>query len=309
LREACEAAKKQLSSERETWLRLPFLAQDQNGNPVNVERKMTRDEVEGWTKDLLALLEPPCKRVFADAGLTPADIEEVILVGGMTRWPAVQAVVEKIFNKKPSKGVNPDEVVAMGAAAYAGILGGETDDATLLDVTPHDLGIKVGESGFSVLIPRNSMLPVRVRKLFATTMPDQKFVSIELYQGEHADVRKNRRLGQVVLDGLPPGPSGSVRVELVLTIDVESIMSVTARELSTGKEAGVTLRPTGGLSQKEIVEIISRRRAEETAVEDKPHPSAEGSISRVPTRDMPAMTREEAETAAKAAAEKPPEKK
>jgi len=292
LREACEAAKKQLSGEREAWLRLPFVAQDQNGDPVNLERKMSRDEVEAWTKDLLDKLAPPCKRVFSDAGLTPEDIEEVILVGGMTRWPAVQAVVEQIFGKKPSKGVNPDEVVAMGAAAYAGILGGETDDATLLDVTPHDLGIKVGESGFSVLIPRNSMLPVRVRKLFATTMPDQKFVSIELYQGEHADVRKNRRLGQVVLDGLPPGPSGSVRVELVLTIDVESIMSVTARELSTGKEAGVTLRPTGGLSQKEIVEIISRRRDEESAADGRPpRPGSEGSVSRVPTRDMPAMPR------------------
>ncbi|HUQ02163.1 MAG TPA: Hsp70 family protein [Kofleriaceae bacterium] len=295
LREACETAKKQLSGEREAWLRLPFVAQDQNGNPVNVERKMTRDEVERWTKDLLDKLGPPCKRTFADAGLTPSDIEEVILVGGMTRWPAVQQVVEQIFGKKPSKNVNPDEVVAMGAAAYAGILGGETDDATLLDVTPHDLGIKVGESGFSVLIPRNSMLPVRVRKLFATTMPDQKFVSIELYQGEHADVRKNRRLGQVVLDGLPPGQSGSVRVELVLTIDVESIMSVTARELSTGKEAGVTLRPTGGLSQKEIVEIISRRRDEENANAAAPHPGLEGSVSRVPTREMPRVPRDDNE--------------
>jgi len=291
LREACETAKKQLSSEREAWLRLPFVAQDQSGEPVNLERKLTRDEVEGWTKDLLEQLAPPCNRVFTDAGLTPADIEEVILVGGMTRWPAVQQVVEHIFGKKPSKNVNPDEVVAMGAASYAGILAGDTDDATLLDVTPHDLGIKVGESGFSVLIPRNSMLPVRVRKLFATTSPDQKFVSIELYQGEHADVRKNRRLGQVVLDGLPPGPSGSVRVELVLTIDVESIMSVTARELSTGKEAGVTLRPTGGLSQKEIVEIISRRRDEESAAVGRPRATSEGSVSRVPTIDIQKIPR------------------
>jgi molecular chaperone DnaK len=195
----------------------------------------------------------------------------------------VQAVVEQIFGKKPSKGVNPDEVVAMGAAAYAGILGGETDDATLLDVTPHDLGIKVGESGFSVLIPRNSMLPVRVRKLFATTMSDQKFVSIELYQGEHADVRKNRRLGQVVLDGLPPGASGSVKVELVLTIDVESILSVTAREMRTGHQAGVTIRASGGLSQREIVEIITRRRAEESSAA---RPDGLGAVSRVPTREL-----------------------
>ncbi len=287
LREACEAAKKALSSERETWLRLPFLAQDQNGDPLNLERKLTRDEVEAWTAELLDRLSGPCRRALADAGLAPADIEEVLLVGGMTRWPAVPALVEQLFGKKPSRGANPDEVVASGAAQYAGILAGDTDDATLLDVTPHDLGIKVGESGFSVLIPRNSMLPVRVRKLFATTMANQRFVSIELYQGEHADVRKNRRLGQVVLDGLPAGPAGSVRVELVLTIDVESIMSVTARELSTGKEAGVTLRPSGGLSQREIIEIISRRRVEETAARDRP--PTDGSVSRVPTGEMPAL--------------------
>jgi molecular chaperone DnaK len=287
LREACEACKKSLSSERETWLRLPFLAQDQGGQPVNLERRVTRDEVEGWTRELLERLAAPCVRTLADAGLAPSDIEEVLLVGGMTRWPAVQTVVEHLFGKRPSKGANPDEIVALGAAQYAGILAGEHDDATLLDVTPHDLGIKVGEAGFSVLIPRNSMLPMRVRKLFATTSPDQRFVSIELYQGEHTDVRKNRRLGQVVLDGLPPGPAGSVRVELILTIDVESIMSVTARELTTGKEAGVTLRPTGGLSQKEIVEIISRRRAEEATA--RPRPGDGGSVSRVPTRDMPAL--------------------
>ncbi len=291
LREACEAAKRAFARQREAWLRLPFLAQDQAGAPLNLERRMVRDEVEGWTKELLDRLAAPCRRVIADSGVALDDIEEVLLVGGMTRWPAVQAVVEQLFGKKPSKGANPDEVVAMGAASYAGILGGETDDATLLDVTPHDLGIKVGEAGFSVLIPRNSMLPVRVRKLFATTTPDQKFVSVELYQGEHADVRKNRRLGQVTLDGLPPGPSGNVKVELILTIDIESIMSVTARELSTGKEAGVTLRPTGGLSQKEIVEIISRRRAEETEAHEQPRPRPDtgGSVSRVLTRDMPAM--------------------
>jgi molecular chaperone DnaK len=209
----------------------------------------------------------------------------------MTRWPAVPAIVERFFGKKPSKGVNPDEVVALGAAAYAGILTGEHEDAALLDVTPHDIGVKVGESQFSVLIARNAMLPVRVRKLFATTAADQKFVSIELYQGEHADVRRNRKLGQVVLDGLPAGPPGSVRVELIMTIDVESIMSVTARELSTGKEAGVTLRPSGGLSQREIVEIISRRREEESR--SAVRQPGEGSMTRLATRDLPAVKGED----------------
>ncbi len=158
-------------------------------------------------------------------GSTASDVEEVLLVGGMTRWPAVQASVERIFGRKPSKGANPDEVVALGAAAYAGILAGDSDDAALLDVTPHDLGIKVGDSGFSVLIPRNSMLPVRARKLFATTTDDQRFVSIERVPGRiRPDVGKNRKLGQVVLDDLPPGPPASVRVELVMTVDVESIL-------------------------------------------------------------------------------------
>ncbi len=286
LREACEAAKKALSSERETWMRLPFLAQDQDGQPFNLERKLTRDEAEAWTAAELARVDAPCRRTLADARVTPADLEEVLLVGGMTRWPAVQATVERIFGKRPSKGANPDEVVAMGAAAYAGIVGGDDDGAALLDVTPHDIGIKVGETGFSVLIARNSMLPVRARKLFATTSADQKFVSIELYQGEHADVRKNRRLGQVTLDGLPPGPAGSIRVELNLTVDVESIMNVTARELSTGKEAGVTLRPSGGLTQREIVEIISRRREEETAAAAT-RTGDGGTLTRVPTRELP----------------------
>ncbi|HVV86269.1 MAG TPA: Hsp70 family protein [Kofleriaceae bacterium] len=292
LKEACEAAKRALSAEREAWVRLPFLAQDPDGHPLNLERKLTRDEVESWTRELLERLLPPCHRALSDAGITPADLEEVLLVGGMTRWPAVPAIVERIFGKKPSKGANPDEVVALGAAAYAGILTGDSDDAALLDVTPHDIGVKVGESQFSVLIARNAMLPVRVRKLFATTATDQKFVSIELYQGEHSDVRRNRKLGQVTLDGLPPGPAGSVRVELIMTIDVESIMSVTARELSTGKEAGVTLRPSGGLSQREIVEIISRRREEESRMSTHA-PGEHGSMARLSTRDLPAVKGED----------------
>ena len=292
LKEACEAAKRALSSERETWLRLPFLAQDVDGQPLNLERRLTRDEVESWTRELLERLLPPCHRAITDAGVAAADLEEVLLVGGMTRWPAVPAIVERIFGKKPSKGANPDEVVALGAAAYAGILTGDADDAALLDVTPHDIGVKVGESQFSVLIARNAMLPVRVRKLFATTAVDQKFVSIELYQGEHADVRRNRKLGQVTLEGLPPGPAGSVRVELIMTIDVESIMSVTARELSTGKEAGVTLRPSGGLSQREIVEIISRRREEENRTVSHT-PGEHGGMARLSTRDLPAVKGED----------------
>jgi molecular chaperone DnaK len=193
LKEACEAAKQALSTDREAAISLPFLVQDAAGAPINIERRFTRDEVDVLTKDLLDRLEIPCGRALADAGLAPGDVEEVLLVGGMTRYPAVAAVVERIFKKKPSRGANPDEVVALGAAAYAGILAGEAvNDATLLDVTPHDIGIRVGETQFAVMIPRNSMLPVRARRLFATTTPDQKFVQIELYQGEHAEVTRNR---------------------------------------------------------------------------------------------------------------------
>jgi molecular chaperone DnaK len=284
LREACEAAKKALSVDRETQISLPFLANDPDGAPVNFERKLTRDLLETLTKDLLERVAAPCRRALGDAGVTPADVEEVLLVGGMTRWPAVQDIVEKLFHRKPSKGANPDEVVALGAAQYAGILAGESDDAALLDVTPHDLGIKVGDSQFAVVLPRNSMLPVRARRLFATTADHQKFVSIELYQGDSSDVAKNRKLGQVVLDDLPPGPAGSARVELVITVSVESILSVTAREIRSGREASVTIRPSGGLSQREIVEIITRRRQEHASL-GLSSPELLGGGVRVTTRD------------------------
>ncbi|HET7501843.1 MAG TPA: Hsp70 family protein [Kofleriaceae bacterium] len=284
LREACEAAKKALSVDRETVINLPFLANDERGTPINFDRKITRELLETLTRDLLDRLETPCRRALGDAGLAAADVEEVLLVGGMTRWPAVQDIVERIFGKKPSKGANPDEVVALGAAQYAGILSGESDDAALLDVTPHDLGIKVGDSQFAVVLPRNSMLPVRARRLFATTADNQKFVSIELYQGDSIDVSKNRKLGQVVLDDLPPGPAGSARVELVITVNVESILSVTAREIRSGREASVTIRPSGGLSQREIVEIITRRRQEHAQLVSPAEPS--GGTVRVTTRDQ-----------------------
>ncbi len=262
IRDAVEAAKKALSAGREATLALPFLANDPDGLPINYQRSLTREEVEGLTRDLVDRLEPPCRRALADASLAPEQLEEVLLVGGMTRWPAVQAVVERIFGKRPSKGANPDEVVAHGAAAYGGILAGLSDDAQLLDVTPHDIGIKVGDSQFALVVPRNSMLPVRARRTFATTADDQKFVSIELYQGTSKDLARNRKLGQVVLDDLPPGPAGSVRVELVIDVNVESILSVSARELRSGRQATVTIRPSGGLSPREIIEIIARRRRE-----------------------------------------------
>jgi molecular chaperone DnaK len=284
LRDAVEAAKKTLSVDREARINLPFLANDGHGAPINYEGTVTRELFETATRDLLDRLEPPCRRALADARLTPAEVEDVLLVGGMTRWPAVAEVVERVFHRKPSRGANPDEVVALGAAQYAGILAGTSDDAALLDVTPHDLGIKVGDSQFAVVLPRNSMLPVRARRVFKTTEDNQRFVTIELYQGDSADVADNRKLGQVVLDDLPPGPAGATRVELVITADVESILSVTARELKTGRAASVTIRPSGGLSQREIIEIINRRRQEHAALGVPPE--SVGGAVRVTTRDQ-----------------------
>ena len=284
LRDACEAAKKTLSVDREAQINLPFLANDAHGAPINYERAVTRELFETATRDLLDRLEPPCRRALADARLTAAEVEDVLLVGGMTRWPAVAEVVERLFHRKPSRGANPDEVVALGAAQYAGILAGTSDDTALLDVTPHDLGIKVGDSQFAVVLPRNSILPVRARRVFKTTEDNQKFVTIELYQGDSAEVANNRKLGQIVLDDLPPGPAGATRVELVMTANVESILSVTARELKTGRAASVTIRPSGGLSQREIIEIINRRRQEHAALGVPPE--SVGGAVRVTTRDQ-----------------------
>jgi len=265
LKEAAELAKRQLTTEAETIVRLPYLAQrPDNNEPIHVERTFRRDDLLALSKDLLDRLRIPCERAMKDADVRPSDIEEVLLVGGMTRSPQVQEVVEAIFERKPSKGANPDEIVAMGAAAQAGILAGDFDDAALLDVAPHSIGIRVGESGFSRVIPRNAMLPARDRKVFATTMDNQRFVQIEIYQGEADDIHGNRKLGEVRLEDLPPGKAGSVRVELEITADVEGILNVRARERRTGKEAVVKLSPSGGLTADDMSRIIERRRIEET---------------------------------------------
>ena len=263
LKEEVENAKKRFASHTEARVHLPYLAQAADGSPIHFERIFSRTEHEQLTASLLDRVAKPCLDALADANIDPSHVEEVLLVGGMTRYPAVQRAVEQLFGRSPSKGANPDEVVALGAAAYGAILTGDMDDAALLDVTPHDIGIRVGDSSFVSLIPRNSMLPVRARKLFATTHSQQKFVRIDIYQGADQNVSKNRKLGSVTLDGLPPGDAGNVKIELTVTVDVESILSVTARELITNKKANVRIQPSGGLSQSDIVEIVSRRRAEE----------------------------------------------
>ncbi len=262
LREASERAKRDLSERQETAIQLPYLGQAEGGQPVNFERVLRRGELESLTADLTQRLAIPCRRALSDAGLSPAEVDQVLLVGGMTRMPAVQAMVEEIFGRKPKRSEHPDEVVARGAAAHAAILEGEQGEATLLDVTPHTISIRVGDGSLVPVISRNSMLPVRTRKLFATTMDDQRHVRIEVYQGEGRDAASSRKLGHVTLDQLPSGPAGSVRVELIMTIDVESILRVTAREPSTGREARVRISPSGGLTETEISRIIERRRDE-----------------------------------------------
>ncbi len=263
LKEAAESAKRALSSESSTTIHLPYLHQGEGPDPIHLDRKITRSEFNELSKSLLERLRAPCERAIADANLETSDIEEVLLVGGMSRSPAVQAIVEDIFKQAPSKCANPDEVVALGAAAHAGILAGDEDETTLLDVAAHSIGIKVGSTGFAAIIKRNSMLPVREHKLFTTNVDNQQFVDVEIYQGESSNIKENRKLGKVHLEGLPPGKAGTVKIKLTVTIDVESMLSVKATEISTGKSAQVRVTPTGGLSEDDLSGIVEQRRIEE----------------------------------------------
>jgi molecular chaperone DnaK len=266
LHEEAERLKKVLSEDASVDVRLPYLGVGANGAPVGIERSFTRAELEAATTDLIAKLAPPCEAALRDAGLEVGEIDDVLLVGGMTRAPAVQREVERIFGRKPSKGAHPDEVVALGAAAHAGVLGGELDDVVLLDVTPHSLGVRVGEHS-AVVIPRNTMVPARAKKMFATTRDNQSHVAIEVYQGDAKDIRDNRYLGRFTLDGLPPGPAGAVKVELIFVVDVDGLVDFSARELSTGVATRFSLAPSGGLGSDEIERIIERRLSQGDQVE------------------------------------------
>jgi molecular chaperone DnaK len=256
LKDEAEKAKKILSAETRTTLALPFLGRTAAGDPIHLERALSREELESLTADLVTRMEAPCRQALKDAKLEPTEVGQVLLVGGMTRMPAVQALVERLFGRRPSKGANPDEVVALGAAAHAAILTGEIEDIILLDVTPHPLGIRV-EGQFITLLPRNTTVPARARKMFATTHDNQPHVSVEVVQGTGAD---ERSLGRFTLDGLPRGPAGSVRVELTFSVDADGILHVAAREITTGRAAALTISPAGGLSEEDIARIIEARR-------------------------------------------------
>lgn len=250
LREAAETAKCELSFLSSTTVSLPFLAVDASG-PKHFNLTLTRGELEEICAPLLDRIDGPCQRALDDAGLEPSDLTEVLLVGGMTRMPAVQHRVADIFGRKPSKGVNPDEAVAMGAAIQGGVLAGEVQDVILLDVTPHSLGIRVQGGRMSTVIPRNTTVPVRETKTFATTEDLQTEVVLHVLQGEDEVAARNTHLGTFTLDQLEPRGVGEVRVEVTFEINADGIVNVTAIDPGTGKQSHITIDGAHGLNASE----------------------------------------------------------
>ena len=266
LKEAAEKAKCELSTVTETDINLPFITADQSG-PKHLTMKLTRAKLEALCADLLDRLEGPCVTALKDAGLTTRQIDEVVLVGGMTRMPAVQARVKKLFSKEPHRGVSPDEVVAVGAAIQGAVLRGEVKDVLLLDVTPLSLGIETLGGVFTKLIEKNTTIPTRKSQIFSTAADNQSAVTIRVFQGEREMAADNKLLGQFDLVGIPPAPRGIPQVEVTFDIDANGIVHVGAKDLGTGKEQSIQITASSGLAKDEIERMV--KEAELHADEDK----------------------------------------
>jgi molecular chaperone DnaK len=266
LKEAAEKAKHELSSSMETEVNLPFITADASG-PKHLNVRISRSKLEQLCSSLLGRLEQPCKIALKDAGVTPQEVDEVILVGGMTRMPAVQERVKSIFGKEASKGVNPDEAVAVGAAIQGGVLQGDVKDVLLLDVTPLSLGIETYGGVFTKLIDKNTTIPARKSQVFSTAADNQPAVSIHVLQGEREFANNNKTLGRFELQGIPPAPRGIPQIEVTFDIDSNGIVHVSAKDLGTGKQQSIQITASSGLSESEIEKMIKDAEAHEE--EDK----------------------------------------
>ncbi|MGA2590820.1 MAG: molecular chaperone DnaK [Bryobacteraceae bacterium] len=266
LKEAAEKAKMELSTLLESEINLPFITADATG-PKHLTMKLTRAHFEHMVEDIVQRSVGPCKQALADAGVTPSQIDEVVLVGGQTRMPRIQQIVRDLFGREPHKGVNPDEVVAVGAAVQGGVLGGEVKDVLLLDVTPLSLGIETLGGVFTKLIERNTTIPTRKSEVFSTAADNQPSVEIKVYQGERSMAQHNRLLGVFQLGNIPPAPRGIPQIEVTFDIDANGILNVTAKDRATNNEQKITITSSSGLSKDEVDKMA--RDAESHAAEDR----------------------------------------